>query len=113
MEKTVYLSVKVNAETQSEAEDIVAHIAATELQFDKQLKEITVLSQPNPKAGMTFDVYTCEGGHVLIVEHLPKWTDQVMMEVACKFDGKIADYRTSATLDTLKDAIAKFSAEQK
>ena len=51
---------------------------------------------------MKWDVYRCEGGHIIIVEHKKTWPDDCVQEFfLCDICGKVAIYEGST--DNLKE----------
>jgi hypothetical protein len=60
-----------------------------------------------------FDIYTCENGHLLIVERKPEWGGDAMTEVGCQFCRGVAEYRTTAKEPELYEAVQRFIIERK
>jgi len=50
---------------------------------------------------MRWDVYRCEGGHIIIVEHKRTWPDHVQEFFLCDVCNKMAVYEGST--DDLKE----------
>ena len=69
------------------------------------------------KKELEFDVYSCEGRHLLITERKPDWevtkAQAVMIEVGCPFCRQVAEYRTTVKEPELSEAIQRFISERK
>lgn len=68
--------------------------------------------EPDHEEEAGFDLYTCEGGHILVTEHRPSWGELRMIEAGCPFCKNVAEYRTTCTLLQLQQAIIKYVAER-
>jgi len=60
-----------------------------------------------------FDVYSCEGGHLIFMERREKWGADAMTEIGCPFCRNVAEYRTTVKEPELPEAIQRFILERK
>lgn len=68
--------------------------------------------EPDHEEEAGFDLYTCEGAHILVAEHKPSWGELIKIEIACPLCKNIAEYRTTCTLRQLQEAVIKYLAER-